>query len=87
MLTHQFALENPWIRADVIEATEFPQLAARYQVYAVPRLVINEGYFIEGALPEPVIIRHLLSALGLEGAMGETEATAAPTTRVDPSSL
>jgi len=40
----QFALVNENIRADMIEATEFPQLVQRYNVTAVPRTVINEAY-------------------------------------------
>jgi hypothetical protein len=76
-----------WIRTEVIEATEFRQWAVRYQAYAVPRLVINGQHFVDGALPEPILIRHLLSALGLDEAPGRGATSAAPRTKVEPPSL
>ena len=50
-LAVSFAIANPQIRATVIEATEFPDLAQRYQVRGVPRTVINDAEAIEGAIP------------------------------------
>jgi predicted DsbA family dithiol-disulfide isomerase len=50
-LAHQFALESDLITADMVEATEFPHLAQRYSVRAVPRTIINETGVIEGSLP------------------------------------
>ncbi len=60
MLSHQLAFASPLIRADMIEATEFPHLAMRYQVMGVPRSVINEDIHIEGAVPEPMFVRELM---------------------------
>jgi glutaredoxin-like protein len=60
---HQFALENPNIRADMIEALEFPELAQQYNVMAVPKVVINESTEFEGALPENVFAESVVSAL------------------------
>jgi predicted DsbA family dithiol-disulfide isomerase len=51
-LVHQFALESAFITGDAVEVTEFPHLAQRYQVRAVPRTIVNETGVIEGALPE-----------------------------------
>jgi Thioredoxin domain len=62
-LAHSFALENDLIQADCIEATEFPDLAARYRVYAVPKTVINGLASIEGALPEEFFLDEVLKAL------------------------
>jgi len=39
---HRLAVESDLIRADMTEASEFPHLANRYGVYAVPRVVMNE---------------------------------------------
>ena len=50
-LAHQFAMESDLIAADMVEATEFPHLAQRYAVRAVPRTIINETGVIEGAMP------------------------------------
>lgn len=62
-LAHRFAMENDLIKADCIESTEFPDLAGKYQVYAVPRTVINESAFIEGALPEDFFLEGILKTL------------------------
>jgi Thioredoxin domain len=61
-LAHSFALENPLIAADCIEATEFPELAGKYRVYAVPKTVINEEASFEGALPEEFFLERVLEA-------------------------
>ena len=43
------------------ETTEFPHLANKYQVYGVPRSVINEVIHIEGAVPESNLISQLMT--------------------------
>ena len=48
ILAQQMAFYSPRVRADMIEATEFPQLAQKYNVYGVPRTVINEKEFDRG---------------------------------------
>jgi glutaredoxin-like protein len=63
-LAHKFAMESDLIRADMIEAIEFPHLANKYSVYGVPRTVINESFFQEGAVPEPMMLAKLLEAMG-----------------------
>lgn len=50
------AVESAMVTADVIEVSEFPPLAERYQVYGVPKTVINESVQFEGARPEPAVI-------------------------------
>lgn len=62
-LAHQFALENDKIKADMVEAIEFPHLAQRYRVMGVPRTVINENTFLEGAAPEKMLLEKLNQAL------------------------
>lgn len=62
-LAHRFAMENDLIRADCIESTEFPELAAKYRVYAVPRTVINESAAVEGAVPESLLLDAILKTL------------------------
>lgn len=63
-LAHQFAMESELIRADMVEAIEFPHLANKYSVYGVPRTVINEIVHQEGAVPEPLMLAKLLEAVG-----------------------
>ncbi|MEM1742543.1 MAG: thioredoxin family protein [Nitrososphaerota archaeon] len=62
-LAHQFAIENLNIVSDMIEAMEFPDLANKYNVLAVPKTVINDKVFFEGAIPEPVFLQNILKAL------------------------
>jgi predicted DsbA family dithiol-disulfide isomerase len=63
VLAHRLAMESEWITADMVEATEFPHLANKYQVYGVPRTVINETFHIEGAVPEPMLVNELMKVL------------------------
>ncbi len=62
-LAFQFAMENDKVRADGIEATEFPEIAERYSVFAVPRTIINGEAFVEGALPEDFFLDAILRKL------------------------
>lgn len=62
-LAHKFAIESELVRADMVEAIEFPYLANKYQVYGVPRTVINETVHQEGAVPEPVFLAKVLEAV------------------------
>jgi predicted DsbA family dithiol-disulfide isomerase len=54
------ALASPHITADMVEASEFPHLANKYQVYGVPRSVINEVIHLEGAYPEEMLLSELM---------------------------
>ena len=56
-------MENGLIRADAIEAAEFPDLSSKYRVMAVPRTIINGEAFIEGALPEDFFLDGVLKTL------------------------
>jgi hypothetical protein len=65
-LAYQFALENDNVSADAIEATEFPDLTTKYRVHAVPKTVVNQGFSIEGSLPEEHYLDEILKAVGGE---------------------
>lgn len=62
-LAHQMAMENPNVRADMVEAIEFPHLSNKYQVMGVPRTVINESYHLEGAAPGQMVLAKITEAL------------------------
>lgn len=62
VLAHQMAFYCDRIKADMVEATEFPHLAQKYQVMGVPKTVINEDIFQEGAAPEQLIIEKIKTA-------------------------
>ncbi len=57
-------MDNPVsIIADVIEGNEFPELSQRYNVYAVPKTVINETVQFEGAYPEDATLQYVKQAV------------------------
>ena len=62
-LACQFAIENDNVRADAIEATEFPEWTARYRVHAVPKTVVNGSFSIEGSLPEEHFLDEILRGI------------------------
>jgi len=61
-MAHQMAIESEYITADMVESLEFPHLANKYQVMAVPKIIINDSVSFEGALPEPHFLQHVLLA-------------------------
>ncbi len=73
MLAHKLAFASDHITADMVEVSEFPHLAAKYQVYGVPRTVINEVIQIEGAMPEQALIPEIMKVED-ESAMAQLRA-------------
>jgi glutaredoxin-like protein len=59
---HELALASERVKADMVMTTEFPHLAQRYSVMAVPKIVINETRAFDGALPEEVFIEQVVAA-------------------------
>lgn len=65
LLAHRLAMASDMVQADMVEATEFPHLSNKYQVMGVPRTVINENIFQEGAAPEPMLLAKLKEAVAV----------------------
>ncbi len=63
ILAHQMAYFSEYITADMVEASEFTPLAIKYQVQGVPRTVVNESVFLEGAAPEEYLIEKIKESL------------------------
>ena len=65
LLAHQMAMENPsMIRAEGVEATEFPELANQFNVRGVPQTVINAGMgTVVGAMPEKNLLEEIMRAV------------------------
>ena len=57
------ALESPPVTADVIEASELPELIQRYGVRGGPKTVINGSVGVEGAVPEAAMLQRLNEAV------------------------
>jgi len=66
-LAHHLAIASDLIRGDCIEANEFPDLAQRYMVMAVPKTVVNDRVSFEGALPEAQFVEQVLRAVDGNG--------------------
>jgi glutaredoxin-like protein len=56
LLGHRLAMASDKVTAAMVEATEFPHLANKYQVYGVPRTVVNDVIHVEGAVPESMLM-------------------------------
>ncbi|NIP43992.1 MAG: glutaredoxin [candidate division Zixibacteria bacterium] len=57
-----FAMYSGRIKADMVEVSEFPELARKYQVMSVPKVVINENIDFVGALGEREYLEKILEA-------------------------
>ena len=56
ILAMEMAIESRLVNADVVEATEFPDLANHYNVMGVPLSVINGSERVEGAAPSQMVV-------------------------------
>lgn len=65
-LAHKLATENEHITADVIEISEFVELAQLYRVQGVPKTIINDRVKFAGALSEPRFVQQVLQAIEKE---------------------
>jgi hypothetical protein len=56
------AMASDLVRAEVIDAEEFPELSKRYSVSGVPKTMINYQSEFLGAAPESFVLEKILSA-------------------------
>ena len=61
-LAHQFAMESDLVTADMVEASEFPQLAMRHAVMGVPKTIVNDRSAADGMLPESAFLDVILAS-------------------------
>jgi predicted DsbA family dithiol-disulfide isomerase len=61
------AVESARVTADVIEAMEFPDLARRYAVRGVPKIVINDHVEFVGAQPESEFVKYIKESVAQNG--------------------
>jgi len=62
-LANRLAIESDMIWADMVESNEFVPLTQKYGVMGVPKTIINEKNDIGGAVPEDLLVLHVLNAL------------------------
>jgi glutaredoxin-like protein len=60
---HKLAVEFSNITADMVEVEEFAEMADRYGVSSVPKVVINDKVEFTGALSEPYFAQAILKAV------------------------
>lgn len=60
----QAGMVSPHVRAEAIEVNEYPELADRYQVQAVPLTVIDDKVAIPGAMHEKDLVAQIVKAGG-----------------------
>jgi len=58
------AVESSRITADVIEIQEFPDLAQRYAVSGVPKIIVDDQIEMIGAQPESSLLAAVLQSGG-----------------------
>ena len=59
---HRFAIENPKIRAQMIESLEFNDLNLKYGVMGVPKTIINDTIEFSGTLNDDLFAEKVLEA-------------------------
>jgi glutaredoxin-like protein len=59
-VAHKLAVESDFVRADAIDGSEFPQLAQKYAVMGVPKIIINEKTEFVGAFNEDLFAEYVL---------------------------
>ncbi|MGE5343291.1 MAG: protein disulfide oxidoreductase [Candidatus Omnitrophota bacterium] len=61
VMAHRMAYYSPRVTAAMVELTEYPELAVKYNIMGVPRIMVNEGEYLDGAAPEYMVV-DLISA-------------------------
>jgi len=59
-VAHKLAIESDMVKADVIDSSEFPDSAMKYNVIGVPKIIINEKVEFVGAFNEDLFAEHVL---------------------------
>jgi len=61
---HRFAMVNDSIVSDMVELTEFPNLAVKYNVQSFPKIIINEHHSLPGLPTDMDFVNAILKAIG-----------------------
>ncbi len=59
-VAHKLAIESPMIRSDIIETSEFPELAMKNNVIGVPKIIVNGKVDFVGAFNEDLFAENVL---------------------------
>jgi glutaredoxin-like protein len=73
VLAHRLAMASARVRSSAWEAGEFPGIASRHMVQGVPRTVVNDILYVEGAIPEGQLVLALERALSAGDTTGRND--------------
>jgi glutaredoxin-like protein len=59
-VAHKLAIESPMIRSDIIETSEFPDLAMKNNIIGVPKIIVNGKVDFVGAFNEDLFAENVL---------------------------
>lgn len=62
ILAHKMAIENDLIRADLLDAAEYPDLVRAHTIRSVPKTIINGAVSVDGAVPAERLAAAILRA-------------------------
>jgi len=80
----KFAMASPLVTVSVVDSAEFPQLANRYDVLAVPRTVINQRRMFDGVISDERMLEEILAAASEPAAPAPSQPVPAPTQNQEP---
>lgn len=83
-LAQKMALESPRIGVYVAEISEFPRLAERYRVQAVPTVIIEERVVLVGAMSESALMESIVDYARGKTLAGPAGPVGAATSLVQP---
>ena len=64
LLAHQMAMESDFVQAEMVEATEYSDMANQFMVSGVPQTTINSGMArVVGAVPAHTLVEQIEAAL------------------------
>ncbi len=63
VLAMEMAVESNYVTADIVESSEFPDLANKFNVMGVPLSMVNGKERVEGAAPPNMIVEAIRKAL------------------------
>ena len=73
----KLGLASARVKADVVEASEFPALVQRYAIRAVPTTVINDKLILAGAMDEAALVQQIFRTVEGKAVAAGTAAGAA----------
>lgn len=62
LLSNQMAVESGFISAELVDATEYPDLVRAHAIRSVPKTIINGTVAVDGAVPGESLVAAILQA-------------------------